>query len=197
MKHPKNFVFSRRAPEIMDDLPASTVLEERVLEQKVAGADWRGRTVGALRVEASVLERVCFADCRIGSIVMKDVRLVGCELSNLSTHGLSLTRVEFIDCRMTGLSGGDVDGRDVLIRDGDQRYCQIRSSRFIGAEFDGCNFEEADFQGTDFTGSVFRRCNLRNVEMGKAKLYNADLRGAVVDPSQAMSFALLLGIRIE
>ena len=169
LKQPKRFVFSRRAPEIPDELPASAVLEETIIEQRVTGADWRGRTVGALRVE-------------------------------------------FVDCRMTGLSGGDVEGRDVLIRDGDQRFCQIRSSRFKGAEFDGCNFEDADFQGTDFSGSVFRRCNLRNVEMGNAKLFNADprgsiveglhiapegLRGAVADPSQAMSFALLLGIRIE
>ena len=53
---------------------------------------------------------------------------------------------------------------------------------------------------------------MRNVEMGKAKLYDADLRGsmvegmqigleglrgAVVDPAQAMSLALLMGIRIE
>lgn len=212
LKQPKRFVFSRRAPEIPDELPASAFLEETIIERRVTGADWRGRTVGALRVESSVLERVCLADCRFGSIVMKDARLVGCELSNLSAHGMSLTRVEFVDCRMTGLSGGDVEGQDVLIRDGDQRYCQMRSSRFKGAEFDGCNFEDADFQGTDFSGSVFRRCNLRNVEMGKAKLFNADLRGsiveglhiapeglrgAVVDPSQAMSFALLLGIRIE
>ncbi len=100
LKQPKRFVFSRRAPEILDELPASAVLEETIIEQRVTGADWR----------------------------------------------------------MTGLSEGDVEGRDVLIRDGDQRYCQIRSSRFKGAEFDGCN--------------------LRNAEMGKAKLFNADLRGS-------------------
>jgi len=212
LKQPKKFVFSRQGPEISDDLPACGDLVEYLVEQHVTGADWRGRKAAELRVEGSVLERVCLADCKFGSITMKDVRLVGCELSNLSAHGMSLTRVEFIDCRMTGLSGGDVEGLNVLIREGDQRYCQIRASRFKGAEFDGCNFEEADFQGTDFSGSIFRRCNLQNVEMGKANLFDADLRGsmveglhiapeglrgAVADPAQAMIFALLLGIRIE
>jgi uncharacterized protein YjbI with pentapeptide repeats len=211
MKQMKKFVFSRRAAEIGEDLPAGE-LSEGVFEQRVTGADWRGRKMGALRLEGAVLERVCLADCRVGSIVMKDVRLVGCELANLSTHGMTLTRVEFIDCRMTGLSGGDVEALDLLIREGDQRYLQMRAGRCKGAEFDECNFEEADFQGTDFSGAVFRRCNLRNVEMGAARLGEADLRGsvlegmhiateglrgAVVDAGQAMTLALLLGVRIE
>jgi len=211
MKQAKKFVFSRKAAEIGEDLAAGE-LSARVVDQHVTGTDWRGRKEAALWVEGSVLERVCLADCRFGSIVMKDVRLVGCELANLSTHGMTLTRVEFIDCRMTGMNGGEVVGLDVLIREGDQRYMQMRAGRFKGAEFEDCNFEEADFQGTDFSGSVFRRCNLRNVEMGAARLFDADLRGsalegmhiateglrgAVVDAGQAMTLALLLGVRIE
>ena len=216
IRRPKKFVFSRREPEIPSDLPVAAAFADghdtTIAGQWITGIDMRGRACGTLRVEASVLERVNLGESSFGSIVLKDVRLIGCELANLRTRGFTLTRVEFIDCRMTGLSGGVVDARDVLIREGDQRYCQFRFSRFKAAEFDSCNFEEADFQDTDFTGAVFRRCNMRNVEMGKAKLYDADLRGsmvdgmhigleglrgAVVDPAQAMSLALLMGIRIE
>jgi uncharacterized protein YjbI with pentapeptide repeats len=212
----KQFVFSRREPEIPEELQTGADMDDvpdiLVAEQRITGADWRGRKADTLRVESSVLEHVNLAGCRFNSIVLKDVRFVGCELANLNVRGLTLVRTEFIDCRMTGLTGGEVDGQDVLIREGDQRYCQMRSSRFKAAEFDACNFEDADFQETDFTGAVFRRCNLRNVEMGKAKLYDADLRGsmveglhvapealrgAVVDAAQAMVFAQLLGIRIE
>jgi len=216
MRAAKKFVFSRREPEIPSDLTVAAGLADgqdiAIADQWITGFDMRGRPVGSLRVEASVLERVNLGENSFGSIVLKDVRLIGCELANLRARGLTMTRVEFIDCRMTGLSGGDVDARDVLIREGGQRYCQFRASRFKAAEFDSCNFEESDFQDTDFTGAVFRRCNMRNVEMGQAKLYDADLRGsmieglhigleglrgALVDPAQAMSLALLMGIRIE
>jgi uncharacterized protein YjbI with pentapeptide repeats len=216
MRQAKKFVFSRRDPEIPTDLTSATGFTgERdiaVADQWIKGAEIKHRADGTMRVEASVLERVNMAESSYVSIVLKDVRLIGCELANLRTRELVLIRVEFIDCRMTGLSGGEVNAQDLLIREGDQRYCQIRSSRFKAAEFDECNFEESDFRETDFTGAVFRRCNLRNVEMGKAKLYDADLRGsivegmqigveglrgAVVDPAQAMTFALLMGIRIE
>jgi uncharacterized protein YjbI with pentapeptide repeats len=213
LKPSKKFVFSRREPEIPFDLsPAGTIIDGAIFERQLNSVDARGMNARELRIEASSLERVNLADSSFNTITIKDARLTNCDIANLSTRGLTLLRVELIDCRMTGLSGGDVDAQDVLIRDGDQRYSQMRSSRFRNTEFDNCNFEEGDFQGTDFTGAIFRRCNLRNVEMGKARLPDADLRGsivegmhiaveglrgAVVDPAQAMTFALLLGIRIE
>jgi uncharacterized protein YjbI with pentapeptide repeats len=216
MKQGKKFVFSRQEPDLPEELDAATGFPDQreifVAEQSITGAELKNRTGGNLRVESAVLERVNLGDSSFGTIVLKDVRLVSCELANLRARAMTLVRVEFIDCRMTGLSGGDVDAQDLLIRDGDQRYCQFRSSKFKSAEFDGCNFEDGDFQDTDFTGAIFRRCNLRNVEMGKARLQDADLRGstvealhieleglrgAIVDPAQAMSFALLMGIRIE
>ena len=133
-------------------------------------------------------------------------------MANLRARRMSLLQVEFIDCRMTGLNGGEVEAQDVLIREGDQRYSRLQASQFRSTEFDGCNLEESELQDSDFSGCIFRRCNMRGVEMGNAKLKDADLRGsvvegmniglaglrgAVVDPAQAMLFALLLGIRIE
>jgi uncharacterized protein YjbI with pentapeptide repeats len=144
--------------------------------------------------------------------VLRDTRLVGCDLANLETRSLTLLRVEFVNCRMTGLRGGEVDAQDVLISEGDQKYAQLRFSKFKSAEFISCNFEEADLHGTDFSGARFRNCNLHHADMNKVRLGNADLRGstvdglqiqpedvrgAVVDPSQAMFFATLLGLRIE
>ena len=221
--NPKKFVFSRRAPDLPPEVAAAgdaaaedaaSLFEPRdvsIGERLVGGIKMEGREWGRFRAEASVLDRVSLAGGRFGSIRLKDVRLVNCDLANLVTHGLELVRVEFVNCRMTGLRGGEADCQDILVSEGDQRYCQFRYGRFKSAEFDSCNFEDADFQGTDLSGSQFRRCRLRNAEMSEVKLVNADLRGslveglklnaqdlrgAVVDPSQAMIFAPLLGIRI-
>ena len=214
----KKFVFSRRKPDIpsclapVDPAIVSTGRDISVSERSLEEVRIDTQNGGTLHMEASVLERVVLANCTFGSIVLKDVRLTSCDLANLQTRALSLTRVEFVNCRMTGLRAGEADCRDVLMEEGDQRYAQFRYAKFRSAEFDSCNFEEADFQGADLTGSIFRKCNLRNAEMSKVKLMNADLRGsaveslhlnaedvrgAVVDLSQAMIFAPLLGIRIE
>jgi uncharacterized protein YjbI with pentapeptide repeats len=214
----KKFVFNRREPQIPRDLNAaadSAIFESHdisIPDRLIEDVRIEARGEGTLSVEASRLDRVSLAGCAFASVVLKDVRLVSCDLANLETRALTLIRVEFINCRMTGLRAGEADCRDVLISEGDQRYAQFRYSRFRSAEFDGCNFEDADFQGTDLSGSIFRRCNLAGAEMSKVKLLDADLRGshieglhlnaedvrgAVVDLAQAMVFALLLGIRIE
>ena len=219
MRSPKKFVFSRRAPDLPDEMAAAPdpeVLFEpddiSIADRLIAGARIENRAAGTLRIESSLLEGVSLAGSRFASILWKDVRLVRCDLANLDTRYLTLTRVELVDCRMTGFRAGEAECQDVLVSAGDQRHCQFRFSKFKSAEFDSCNFEEADFQGTDLSGSIFRKCILRNAEMSKVKLVNADLRGslveglrmnaedvrgAVVDPSQAMIFAALLGIRIE
>lgn len=216
---PNKFIFNRREPQIPDGLEAAedgaALVESHdisIADRSIRGARIEDRKAGTLRIEACLLEGVSFAGSSFGSIVWKDVRLIRCDLANLETHGLNLIRVELIDCRMTGLRAGIADCQDILFSGGDQRYSQFRFSRFKSAEFDSCNFAEADFQGTDLSGSIFRRCNLENAEMSRVKLMNADLRGsrveglqmnaadirgAVVEPSQAMIFAALLGIRIE
>jgi uncharacterized protein YjbI with pentapeptide repeats len=218
-KNLKPFVFHRSEPDLPDDMRATTnasaLFEPNAIsitESLIEGAQMESRTAASLHMEFSILKRVSFANSTLNSMLWKDVRLENCDLANLQLRGMTLVRVEFINCRMTGFRAGEADCQDVLISEGDQRYSQFRFSHFQSSEFDTCNFEDADFYGTDLSGSRFRKCNLRNAEMGKVKLVDADLRGsvvegmqlnaedirgAVVDLSQAMLFAPLLGIRIE
>jgi uncharacterized protein YjbI with pentapeptide repeats len=199
-KNPKRFVFSRRPPDLPDELPPtadtdilfpgtpavgmSAGQDISIADRLIEGARWEKRKAGTLRIEGSVLNKVVLAESTFGSITCKDVRFVACDLANVETRGLSLLRVEFIDCRMTGFRGGEADCQDVLIQEGDQRYSRFRFSRFKSCEFVSCNFEESDLQGADLSGAIFRRCNLRNTEMNKAKLVNADLRGSLVEGLQ-------------
>jgi uncharacterized protein YjbI with pentapeptide repeats len=218
-KHPKEFVFHREEPDLADDLTAPADAEALFATPKISVTGQRiediaisGSVSTALYLEACTLERVNLAGSRFASILWKDVRLVNCDLANLETESLTLIRVEFFDCRMTGLHAGKANLEHVLFSGGDQRYAQFCFSCFRSTECIGCNFSEADFYGTDLTGTRFRSCNLQRAEMDKVKLLNADLRGsqveglklngedirgAIVDPAQAMLFAPLLGIQIK
>ncbi len=126
----KKFVFSRRGPQLApglasdDGLPASRDIA--IADRRIEGVAMPARAVGTLRVEGSTFHRVSLANSTFGSIVLKDVRFTGCDLANLETRGLSLVRVEFIDCRMTGFRAGEADCKDLLISEGDQRYIQFR-----------------------------------------------------------------------
>jgi uncharacterized protein YjbI with pentapeptide repeats len=210
---------ARSAP----DLPLDLAVLERgvehfddreieVFERSIQELKLDGLSRSSLSLEGCILDRVNLSGARFGSVKLKDVRFVRCDLANLDARALAAVRVEFVNCRMTGFRVPEAEFKDVLVSEGDQRYAQFASSTFKYAEFDSCNFEEADFQGADLQGSIFRMCNLHNAEMAGAKLMDADLRGstvdglklnagdlygAIVDPTQAMIFAALLGILIK
>lgn len=218
--NPKNaFNAPRVAPDLAPDLselkdaiqllsePESTV-QEKIITDLVIGA-MRGRV---LRIENCVLNRVNFAANSFNSLRLKDVRLFECDLANATVFGLTIMRAEFINCRLTGFQANEADFQHTLISAGDATYSQFRMARFKSANFESCNFSEADFQGSDLRGIVIRNCNLRNAELTGAKLADADLRGsqleglragaddlkgAIVDPVQAMVLAEIMGLRIR
>lgn len=112
---------------------------------------------------------------------------------------------------MTGVRLIESECKELLISSGDQRYAQFRFSTIKSAEFDACNFEEADFYGaklkrakfsnfkfcdTEMSGVTLMEVDLRSSIVEGLKLNAEDIRGAIVDPAQALALAHLLGIRI-
>jgi len=215
----KPAVFRRDAPDLPVELesagePGRSFADAEfvtIQDQRLQDLERSHLRVNTLRIQGSVLERVQLAGGQFGSVVWKDVRLVGCDLANIRAHRFALARVEFVDCRLTGFTATALDWQDVLIRNGDVRYAQFQGGRFRTSEFDGCNWEEADLQNADLSGSVFRSCNLTRADLHGAKLQNTDfrkselegllvgindLRGAIVTPAQAMVLAQVLGLQI-
>jgi uncharacterized protein YjbI with pentapeptide repeats len=215
----KPAAFNRDRPDLPADLESTEeagslfVDSEAVTieEKRLRDLERPNLKIGALRIESSLLERVQLAGAQCGSVVWKDVRLVGCDLANVRAHRIALVRVELVDCRLTGFRATALDWQDVLIQNGDVRYAQFQSGKFRSCEFEGCNLQEADFQEADLAGSIFRSCNLDRADFHRAKLRNTDFRksevdgmmvgmgdlqGAIVDPSQAMILARLMGLQI-
>lgn len=117
-----------------------------------------------------------------------------------------------MNCRLTGLRAVEAECQDFLICEGDAGYSQFRFGTFKTSEFNTCNFGEADFHGSDLRGALLKRCEFTNVDMTTTKLEGADfrgssveglvataadLKGAIVDPAQAMIFAELIGLKIR
>jgi uncharacterized protein YjbI with pentapeptide repeats len=216
----KLVAFKRDGPDLPAELESAEAPDKLFTDEELVSIEQKGlqdleRTslnISTFRIEGSVLERVQLAGGRFGCAVWKDARLVGCDLANLHAHRITLVRVELIDCRLVGFHATVLDWQDVLIREGDVRYSQFQGGKFRACEFDGCNWQEADLQGADLTGSIFRSCNLARADLRTTKLENTDfrksevdgmvvgigdLKGAIVDPAQAMIFARLLGLQIR
>lgn len=207
--------FKRDAPDLPSEFADGSLAnaDEIALEDAhIHHLGIPGLRAGSLRLSGCFLEKVVLADARLGSVVWKDVRLAGCDLANLRADRMVLTRVEFVDCRLTGISASAIEWNDVLVQDCDLRYAQLVAGTFRASEFRRCDCTESDFQESDLAGCQFKTCNLSRADLNRARLQNADLRtsdietlqiglqdvrGAIVDPPQAMVLARLLGLEIR
>ena len=215
---PKLPEFRRDVPDLASELPncgREALLPEgngiELEECELRDATLPAGKLARLRLEGVVLERIEFSGCELGSMVWKDVRLVGCDLANVLAHRVAWVRVELIDCRLTGFTAREIDWQDVLVRGGDLRFAQLAGGKFRNSEFDAANLEEADFQDADLAGCKLHACSLVRTDLHRSRLEKTDLRGsaveemlldagdlrgAIVDPAQAMVFARLLGLEI-
>jgi uncharacterized protein YjbI with pentapeptide repeats len=205
--------FKRDQPDLPAQLDSTAITDRSRIEEKhVTDVRWAGVKADALRIDSSFLERVNFAECQFGSLVIKDTRLKGCDFSNVRAHRISLLRVELIDCRLTGFHATATECQDVFVRGCDVRYAQFPGGKFRTCEFDECTMVEAGFEESDLSGCLLRECKLGGADLRKAKLANTDFRkseiegmlvnmtdlqGAIVEPAQAMVLARVLGLQIR
>jgi uncharacterized protein YjbI with pentapeptide repeats len=208
---------ARRTPpdlaEDPQDLSAGAIVDGEPLEDEhVAGGDFAGHTMERLVARRSAIEGVSFAGAHLGSVKLRDVRLVRCDLSNAVLRGLEAGRVEFMDCRLIGLKALECRMEDVLVERCDARYAQFNAGVARLSDFIESGLQETDFRGVNLENTRWMRSDLSRADLTGAKLAGADLRGAeiagvivnaadlagaIVSPSQAMDLARLLGLTIR
>ena len=209
----------RNVPDVGSDLivpPEQEFLlaaREILLEGfRLADLTRPGLSLDKLNLRGCELERIRWPGSAMKAVSLRDVRVVGCDFSNLTVHRFTLVRVEFVECRLAGLRASAADWQDVLVRDCDLRYAVFEEGKFRRCEFERANCEDSGFPRADFTGCAFRSSSLSQADFRGAKLGATDLRGstvdgmivgiedlrgAIVDPVQAAAFARLMGLQIE
>jgi uncharacterized protein YjbI with pentapeptide repeats len=141
-----------------------------------------------------------------------DCRFESCDLSGVVWDQARFRRVEFIGCRLTGAQLLSAELEDVLFKDCTLGHAVFSLARFKAARFDSCILAQASFESADCSGLVFAGCDLAQADLRQAKLNAADLRGsrlggvqvgalelkgAIIDSSQAVQIASLIGLVVR
>lgn len=215
---PKKAVKTIKPPDIPDDLSVEGLPDDMVRDRErydylaLSQLDLAGQRAEYASFEATRFSRVSMRDSNFPGLALLDVRLEDCDLANADLYKASLQRVELVASRLVGLKASEAEFHDVLFKECKGEFAFFRSATFKSVRFESCDLAEADFVGADLSGVIFSRCNLTRCDMAGAKLVGADFRGsnieglkvgvaelqgAIVGPSQALSFARLLGLVVK
>jgi uncharacterized protein YjbI with pentapeptide repeats len=172
---------SPRLPEARNEVDVAFLQDDEVLD----GVDLTG-TVGTdlingLEVGESRLRGVHGHGIEIRQLNLTDVVLDGCDLSGALVRGADLRRVEWRDCRISGLVLDASTLHDVVFRACKLDTASLRSIDTQRVVFEDCVLSDADLSGARLPHARFTRCDLRGARFAKADARGARLHGSLLD----------------
>jgi uncharacterized protein YjbI with pentapeptide repeats len=163
-------------------LPAGALRDEQIIRQLLlANVDVSVQDARDLLLEQVHWQRGRLVGARLVAAHLRDVRFSQCDLSQAVLDKAALQRVEFLNCRLTGLQANDGRFQDLLLRDCHAQYASFAGGVFKGVRFERCILRDASFLEADLTGALFLDCDLANADLLGARLGGADLRGSTID----------------
>jgi uncharacterized protein YjbI with pentapeptide repeats len=199
----------RSLPKLPGTLRDVNSFDGDLVETRIIGA--KCSSLDGMTIEQSVLERCELGSCNARSMRLYDVKIDHCDCANVDLHNAVFDRTEVQNSKMTGACLLEARIKDTLFACCKCDYALFRLARVSFSEFVECNLHDADFYGANLSGAVFTNCDLRNAEFSGASLTKTDVRGCqieglkvnaeavkglIIDPSQAIYFMYLLGIKV-
>lgn len=189
-------------------LRADEPLDARTFSAETA-ANLDGRV---LECTGCHFEHCTLSDLSIDRYYFVDCSFTGCDLSGLTLQNSHISRTRFIDCRASALTVSDGILRDVAFSDCRMDYAVFSASKLKHVSMTGCALRHSvlgDLRHSDWT---LADCDLTETEILRTPLQGIDLssctldrlsvdpaylRGTLVNVSQALAFAQLIGLRIK
>jgi uncharacterized protein YjbI with pentapeptide repeats len=203
-------------------LPAPTTmrtLTDVMLEDGVSLAqviltdcDLSGARAEDVALDRVLCQRVRLGQANLALAQLLDVRFDACDLAGSAWEKAHVRRAELLGCRAIGLTFSDASLDDVRFVRCNGEQARFWSSTFRAARFEQCVLREASFAESDLSGVVFRGCDLTGADLRGAKLVGADFRGstidglkigirelegAIIEPTQIVHLAGLLGVTVR
>ncbi len=200
-------------PKRLRDEPLAALSDRAEISGRLlTRCDLAGQSAADVVFEQVALRRGSLARTVFAAPQLADVRAEVTDFSGADWKRARLRRVEFYECRLIGVQWLEVQLEDVVFRG-----CTLESAVFASAackrvRFERCLLRGAMFDGADLSGVTLYGCDLTGADLQGANLRGADLRGsvldglrisardvqsAIIDPTQAVQVAGLLGLTVK
>jgi uncharacterized protein YjbI with pentapeptide repeats len=123
-----------------------------------------------------------------------------------------MQRAELIGCRLVGAKLLHADWDNVFVKDCNAELALFWEASLRNTRWERCSLRQASFEGANLATVVFRNCDLTNADLRNTTLRGTDLRGstltgmqvgakelrgAIIDPAQAVHLARLQGVTVR
>lgn len=168
--------------------------------------------INNIKIDCGVFNHVTLREAQMEKSHFTDMKISECNMANANAFQSNWLRVQIYDCKLTGLKLNASILEDVYFKNSNSQLMQIRFAKTKRVIFESCNLKGCDFTNTDltecqflncdlseaeFSGSVLKGTDLRGSNLEKIKIGTREIKGAIVNTSQALFLSGLLGIDIR
>ena len=142
-----------------------------------------------------------------------DVIFDNCNFSNSSFENSAFIRCEFNNCKLIGCNFAEARIYNVTFNETNANYINLSMSSIENVCFDKTVLRNANFQenklknvyfqnSTDLTQAQIFKTSFKNIDLSEAiiegiAISQEDIKGAIIDASQAIDLLYLLGVKIK
>jgi uncharacterized protein YjbI with pentapeptide repeats len=181
-------------------------------EFEIMGCDFTAQSANDVLFEQIHIHRAIFTQVHLTKLRFTDVCAEVCDFSSTNWENPRLRRVEFIGCRLLGVQWLEAQCDDVLFKDCILEGAVLVNTIYNAVHFEKCNLRSAILEESNLSGVVFSNCDLTNASLRASTLYKTDLRGsilngvqanpqdlrgAIIEPAQAIQVVGLLGVKVQ
>jgi uncharacterized protein YjbI with pentapeptide repeats len=205
-----------QAPQLPKALPSGSITalqdEDEVSMVSLSACDLANTSAAHLVFDKVNFRRAALAASQHAKPRFVDCLLEASDLSGIDWEQARFRRVALLGCRLIGAQLVDAEFEDVIFKECTLENAVFLSAKFKAVRFEHCLLREASFESADLPGIIFDDCDLTRADLRMARLSGADfrgsrldgvqagaqeLRGAIVDSTQAIQIAGLIGLIVK
>ncbi len=197
----------------------SLLRELRAGDPRVSMTGFQGLELAGVDAADARWDQVVFRDCTFEDVdfsrsTFTDVVFQGCRFISCLMEACWLNRVDIRSCSAPGLSLAKGRATGLAIEDSQLRYANFSEMNVKGLRVGATSLSETSWRSVRLSGAAFACCDLSGAEFARTSLSGIDLstcdiagivvsgdfrelRGCVIDASQAADLIGLLGVRVR
>lgn len=193
MKHNQPKIQSHLELLTLDALQSGTVEDGHLIEVDATGCE-----VDSLELTVVKLDKCILTSAAFEQLVVRDVIASQSDFSVANVSEGTISRTQFIGCRMTGVDLSRATLRDVTFSGckldmANFRFADLRSVRFVDCDlretdFMSAKLHEVGFESCTLERTAFHQSNCKNVDLRSSDLIDISgwksLKGVIIDSAQ-------------
>ena len=195
----------------IEDLQKELIENDELENVKVKDYSNSNLEVFDFTCNKEIFNNVSIINSRLEKTSFTDVEFCNCNFSNTTFDNCSFIRCEFNNCKLTGCNFIENVLFDIGFIDSNMGYANISTSNLRGILFKNIsirsgslqenkvkniNFKEADLTGTQFFKTSLNGIDLSNSNIEQIAVSLEDMKGARINPMQAIDLMYLLEVKV-